>query len=405
MPRWVAAYVGLIAVFGAVAVAGAVTLYRDFGPDDAAEAAADDHAYDFLTWEVEHFPRKWIYKVRHLFDERSAADEEAALRNYFSIVTEISRATSEDQIRRAERERSAMEAEVEDIIEGRLTAVLEDEDLAMEPPLFSDLGLVFPPVDFELDAPPRVLAVSPRDHIELEHSFLLEPGLGREEFEAIEREAEADNGPETGISAVVVGTGGVATYPSVVSSGAAYEHMVDTAFHEWTHQYLAFYPLGRSYFAGSDLRTINETAANLAGAALAGEYFKRYPRLEAEPTPAPAAVPIASPGAAFDFTAEMRALRRQVEDMLGRGEVTEAEALMERKRTELAGHGHLIRKLNQAYFAFHGSYADTPGSIDPIGPKMEALLKGAGSAGSFVKLVAGITSRAELDRVLAEAAE
>jgi hypothetical protein len=298
-----------------------------------------------------------------------------------------------------------MEAEVEDIIEGRLTAILEDQGLAIEPPLFSNLGLVFPPVDFELDAPPRVLAVSPRDRIELQHSFLLEPGLGREDFEAIEREAEADNGPETGVSAVVVGTGGVATYPAVVSSSAAYERLVDTAFHEWTHLYLAFYPLGRSYFAGSDLRTLNETAANLAGTAMAGEYFKRYPRLEAEPAPAPTAAPSTSPLPAFDFTAEMRELRRQAEDMLARGEVAEAEALMEQKRTELAEHGYFIRKLNQAYFAFHGSYADTPGSIDPIGPKMEALLEEAGSAGSFVKLVAGITSRAELDRVLAEAAE
>jgi hypothetical protein len=250
-----------------------------------------------------------------------------------------------------------------------------------------------------------VLAVSPRDRIELEQSFLLEPGLGREEFEAIEDEAELDNGPETGISAVVVGTGGVATYPAVVSASATYQHMVDTAFHEWTHQYLAFYPLGGSYFAGSDLRTLNETAANLAGTALAGEYFKRYPRMDAKPTPAPTAAPTASPGAGFDFTAEMRTLRRQVEDMLARGEVAEAEALMEQKRTELAEHGYLIRKLNQAYFAFHGSYADTPGSIDPIGPKMEALLKEAGSPGSFVKLVSGITSRAELDRALAETAE
>ena len=51
-----------------------------------------------------------------------------------------------------------VENDVEDVIEGRVTAVLEDERLALEPPLFSDLGLVFPPVDFELDATPRVLA-------------------------------------------------------------------------------------------------------------------------------------------------------------------------------------------------------------------------------------------------------
>ncbi|HET8943456.1 MAG TPA: hypothetical protein VFO59_01615, partial [Dehalococcoidia bacterium] len=252
MRSFVVVYLAVLGLLTALGFLGAFRLYDTYGPDDAAEAAADDHAYDFLSWEVEHFPRKWIYKVRHLFDERTASEEEAALQKYFT----------------AEGESAANEAEVEDIIEGRITAVLEDQGLEMEPPLLSDLGLIFPPVDFELDAPPRVLAVSPRDRIELEHSLLLEPGLGREQFEAIERKAESENGPEAGISAVVVGTGGVATYPAVVSSSHPYERVVETAFHEWVHQYLAFYPLGRNYFEGSELRTLNETAANLAGEAL-----------------------------------------------------------------------------------------------------------------------------------------
>jgi len=406
--RWfVVAYVAALAALAGAGALGAVLLYRGFGPDDAAEAAAEDHAYDFLTWEVEHFPRKWVYKARHLFGDRAQGDEEETLRRYFGLVTETSRLADApdggDRLREAERERAALEAEVEDIIEGRITDVLEDQGLAMEPPLFSDLGLIFPPVDFELDAPPRVLVVSPRDRIELERSFLLEPGLGRDEFEAIEQKAESENGAETGVSAVVVGTGGVATYPAVVSSSSAYEHLVDTAFHEWTHQYLVFFPLGRSYFASNDLRTLNETAANLAGAALAGVYFERYPRLEPAASPAPTASPAASPARSFDFTASMRALRQEVEGMLGRGQVAEAEALMERRRVEFAAEGYFIRKLNQAYFAFHGSYADTPGSIDPIGPRMQALLEKAGSPGAFVKLAARVTSRAELDQLLAEA--
>jgi hypothetical protein len=257
-------------------------------------------------------------------------------------------------------------------------------------------------VDFELDAPPRVLAVSPRDRIELEHSLLLEPGLGREQFEAIEREAESKNAPQAGISAVVVGTGGVATYPAVVSSSHPYERVVETAFHEWVHQYLAFYPLGRNYFAGSELRTLNETAANLAGEALAAEYFKRYPPLETQATPPPSTAPSDPAQPVFDFTKEMRELRRAVEETLAGGHILEAEALMEAKRQELAEHGYSIRRLNQAYFAFHGSYADTPGSIDPIGPQMQTLLDKSGSPGAFVKLAAGITSRSELDRVLAQ---
>lgn len=402
--RWfAAAYAGVLALLAGLVVAGGMLLYRSYGPDSPAEAAADAHAYNFITWEVEHFPGKWIYKVRHLFEDRRAADEERALGRYFNLTAEASRlqdspGADAQRLNAIERERAGLEAEVEDIIEGRITSVLEDQDLAMELPLFPELGLIFPPVDFELDAPPRVLAVSPRDRIALEHSYLLEPGLDRQDFEAIEQKAESENVGESGISALVVGTGGVATYPAVVSSTAAYEHVVETAFHEWVHQYLAFFPLGRSYFAGGDTRTLNETAANVAGAALAGLYFQRFPKQEAEA----AATPSPTPAPAFDFTAEMRDLRRQVEDMLARGQIAAAEALMERKQKEFASHGYYIRKLNQAYFAFHGSYADTPGSIDPIGPKMQELLRKAGSPGAFLRLAAGVTSRADLDRVLAE---
>ncbi len=407
--RWfIAAYLGALAVLIAGGVMGGVLLFRSSGPDGPAEAAAGAHAYDFLTWEVQHFPRKWIYKVRHLFDNRSRNDEEQPLNRYFNLVTRISALQDQPgdtaELQKAEGERAALKPQVEDIMEGRMTSVLEDQHLAMEPPLFNDLGLIFPPLDFDLDAPPRLLVISPRDHIERQHSYPLEAGLERADFEEIERRAESENGPQTGVSAVVVGTGGVATYPAVVSSSDVYEQVVETAFHEWTHQYLAFFPLGRGYFSGPDLRTLNETTANLAGAALAEVYFKRHPHLQPpatpSPSPAPSSSPELTPGAAFDFTAAMRDLRRQVEEMLARGQITEAEALMEQTREELAEKGYVIRKLNQAYFAFHGSYANTPGSIDPIGPKMEALLKGAGSPGAFVKLAAGITSRADLDRVL-----
>ena len=86
--------------------------------------------------------------------------------------------------------------------------------------------------------------------------------------------------------------------------------------------------------------------------------------------------------------------------MLAAGQVKEAEALMAAKRDEFEAKGIFIRKLNQAYFAFHGFYADTAASIDPIGPKLQTLLERAGSAGEFVRIAAGVTSRAELDAAL-----
>ena len=74
---------------------------------------------------------------------------------------------------------------------------------------------------------------------------------------------------------------------------------------------------------------------------------------------------------------------------------------MEEKRRFLADHGYFIRRINQAYFAFHGLYADTPASSSPIGPKLEELRRRSGSLGDFLHAAARITSEAHLDRLLA----
>jgi hypothetical protein len=383
-----------------VAGAGAVALFRATGPDSAVEEAANEHGYDFFLWEVENFPRKWIYKLHHLVSGRDSKGDEETIERYFELGREIAGLSGDgpsQRLRTAQRERAEIEADVEEALEGRMTAILESEGLALEPPLFSDLGLVFPPVDFELDAPPRVLAVSRRDRIELDRSFLLEPGLERESFEEIEAKAESENRGEAGVSALVVGTGGVATYPSVLSADDDYEGLITTAFHEWLHQYLIFFPLGRSYFQGAETRTLNESVASFGGRALSEVYFALYGGLPPATTrPAPA------PGA-FDFTQAMRSLRREVEAMLADGKVVEAEALMEERRQEFAAQGYTVRRLNQAYFAFHGFYADSPGSIDPIGPKLQELLGILGAPGAFVRETRSITSRADLDSLLAAA--
>jgi len=402
----IAAYAACLTLLGVFALVGAALVFEATGPSDAAEAAANRNSFNLVTWELKHLPQKWLYKIGGIFrDDQGSADD--ALRRYFELGDEIDRlafsAPGSDELARAEDERGDLEARVEDIIEGRVTSVLEEQDLALEPPLFTDLGLVFPPVDFEIDPPPRVLAVSARDRIGLDDAYLLTPGLSSETAIAIESDVETDD-PD--VSALVVITGGVATYPSVIREGRSYQRMVDTVFHEWLHQYLIFFPLGRSYFEGGEVRTLNESVANIAGSELARLYFEKYGPLEpkvpspapdSSPTPAPTAGPAAEP---FDFNAELRALRLDVEQLLADGRIEEAEALMERKRDEFESQGRYIRRLNQAYFAFYGFYADTPASIDPIGPKLTTLLERAGSPGEFVRLASGITTQGELDRLL-----
>lgn len=407
MRQILAAYAACLTLLGAFALVAAVLVFEATGPSDAAEAAANQHSFNLVAWEFKHFPQKWLYKIGGIFRGEQGSDDEA-LRRYFELGDKINAlaadAPGSDELAQAEGERIGLEARVEDIIEGRVTSVLEEQGLALEPPLFTNLGLIFPPVDFELDSPPRVLAVSPRDRIELKNSYLLTPGLSRETTLAIESDVEADD-PD--VSALVVTSGGVATYPSVINEGRSYERIVDTAFHEWLHQYLIFFPLGSSYFQGGEARTLNESVANIAGSELARLYFEKYGALApATPsqTPSPSTTPEPTPSPTeepFDFSAEMRTLRVEVEKMLADGRIKEAEVLMERKRDDFEAKGYYIRRLNQAYFAFYGFYADTPASIDPIGPKLATLLERAGSPGEFVRQASGITTQSELDDLLA----
>ena len=67
-------------------------------------------------------------------------------------------------------------------------------------------------------------------------------------------------------------------------------------------------------------------------------------------------------------------------------------------------HGYWIRKLNQAYFAFHGSYADQPGASgrDQIGPAVRELRAKTPRIVDFLNAVAPVRSLDDLKRVLAQ---
>jgi hypothetical protein len=118
-------------------------------------------------------------------------------------------------------------------------------------------------------------------------------------------------------------------------------------------------------------------------------YQKYYPGYENSTQP-PAEEP------EFDFNREMREIRRAVDAYLARGEITQAEEFMEEKRQYLASEGYYIRKLNQAYFAFHGTYADSPTSISPIGAELKQLREQSTSLKDFLDTAAAMTSRQDL---------
>ena len=203
--------------------------------------------------------------------------------------------------------------------------------------------------------------------------------------QAVERDGE--------LSALVEQIAGAATYPSVVAPDGDYLDLVETIAHEWVHQYLYFKPLGVRVVESEELRTLNETVANIAGRDLAMLVVARFP------LPAGAAA-TPGPGSSIDVGAVLRQLRLDVGELLGQGDIDEAERLMEQRRRELAAQGVVYRRINQAFFAFRSVYADDPASIDPIGEQVQTLREREGSVGAFLRAAEGLTSAEELDELL-----
>ena len=64
----------------------------------------------------------------------------------------------------------------------------------------------------------------------------------------------------------------------------------------------------------------------------------------------------------------------------------------------LADHGYFIRKLNQAYFAFHGNYAERPGSVSPIGKYVRAIRNASPTLKAFLERTSAYASYDDLVR-------
>ena len=103
-----------------------------------------------------------------------------------------------------------------------------------------------------------------------------------------------------------------------------------------------------------------------------------------------------------DFDLEMRDIRLTVDNYLAKGQIDQAEEYMESKRQQLVSEGYYIRKLNQAYFAWHGTYADEPASVSPIGIELRQLRDKFDSIKEFLDVVSVMTSRQDLQEKIEE---
>jgi hypothetical protein len=268
------------------------------------------------------------------------------------------------------------------------------------------LGQAIPPVLYHSTSVPDALIVSPRTHIEQAANISIAAGLPVDQQAALEQRVERS----LDVSSLVVPIGGVGVYPTMIMRTTDLKWLTSTIAHEWAHNYLEFRPLGILYDHTPELRTMNETTADIVGNEVGREVIARYyPEvLQASSSAHPrksaaalAAAPQDDGSPPFDFRAEMHVTRVNADALLASGRIREAEAYMEQRRQWFVQNGFFLRRVNQAYFAFYGAYADVPGGAageDPVGPAVRALRSHSASLAEFIHRIAWMTSFDELRR-------
>jgi hypothetical protein len=379
------------------------------------------YEFDFVSWEAEAV---WAKALQFLLgNDRylSDTDRRDAVLNYdrlldgiFADQSDLAKIFSDPAVSdpmQASRTLRAdlagkrrLQAAEQSLVESILQSQVGSELIAQG---FSVGGEVLPPVLFRYSQIPMGLVISPRTVIRQDANIQLLPGLTLEQQIELESKVERN----LGVSALVVPLGGLGTFPTMIMETSWINWVVEAVSHEWTHIYLYFTPLGQRYETSGDMRTINETAASLVGKAIGAKVIEQYYPELVPPPPAAAASAGASQAApsppAFDYSHEMYVTRVEADRLLAEGKIDEAEKYMEARRVfimdHVAEHGNYIRRLNQAFFAFYGTYADTPGERgeDPVGPAVVKLYNQCPTAGAFLRAISKVTSFQELQKITA----
>jgi len=372
------------------------------------------YEFDYVTWTISALARKITQstlKVNQYLpheEKRNIILDYLNLRNeVFALQGELANLLSDPNQENREQKEFALRDElnqkatlrmelapfVEQVLQDQLNSALTDLNLAVG-------GQLVPPVMYKSEPNSYALIVSPRDEIRQAANLMLVRGLTLDEIINLEEDIERN----LNLSALVVGIGGVGLYPSMIIETGNLDWLIHVVSHEWTHNYLTLRPLGMFYGSSPELTTINETIADLSADDIQRRTFELYypeylpsePELPDDENP-PAvndeAEPQLAPEGVFDFRAEMHITRVEVDRLLTDGKIDEAENYMESRRSIFWENGYLIRRLNQAYFAFHGSYAAEPGGaageegVD-LGAELRELKRKTPSYQEFMSLVA-----------------
>jgi len=397
------------------------------GPGDASEGArryTRTLGFDYVSWTADALLLKLSQASLSLPRYLSVEQQRTVIKNYLKLVQQIDDAEYNIELIYADPkvndkntalkpwqeklgglrdQRSRLGPAAEEIMQRMVSTVLDGFSLSVG-------GQPLPPVLYHITPLPYALIISPRNVIQQENNISLDPNLTLDQMVKLEKQVEAG----MNVSALVTPIGGIATYPTMVMSTSDLPYLSDTVAHEWTHNYLTLRPLGLNYFINGQTRTMNETVANIVGKEVGQELLRLYfpenlpkPTPPPSPSPTPSANPAPSPTPEtprFSYNKEMRITRVTADALLKDGKIDEAEAYMESRRKFFWDNGYLIRRLNQAFFAFNGAYADSEGGgaagADPVGPAVVKMRKQSASLADFLNRMAQMTSFADLQKAL-----
>ena len=150
-------------------------------------------------------------------------------------------------------------------MQNQITAVAADFGLTLG-------GQSLPPVLYHITPLPLALIVSPRDTIRQDVNISLIPDMTVTDRASLEGQVDGN----LGVSSLVVNVGGVGMYPTMVMQTTNINWLAEVVAHEWIHNVLTLRPLGASYMSSPELRTMNETSANIAGKELGAALIERF---------------------------------------------------------------------------------------------------------------------------------
>ena len=387
---------------------------RDFS--EGLAVVSRQAAFSIVKWEAGAFLEKAIVAPsRSVTIPADIGDQVQLVRDHYVNVAEIQRRRAErdrlfseqhtdqtaldeieSQVRLGELSFDRSRNQVEAIIAGQIESSLHDAGIR---PGFFEFGgggwpipflRIYPNPFFSFQKLPQNLLIAPRERIAIIGSVLVSSDLSSRAIEDLESRTD-----RLGVASLVSGIGGLGTYPSMIPDTEPLRRGLDVIAHEWAHHYLAFRPLGRTFFTNYEMRAVNELVADIVGEEIGKRTFETYYQ-STEPAPppdTPAAPRLRSTTPRPDFGREMRRIRVEVERLLALNDIEGAERYMQAQRAVMTELGWNIRRLNTAYLSFFGAYS---GGANRQEPPLRDLRQRAGDLSTFLRQIEQVTSIEQL---------